>query len=136
MCVNVLRAGEDREALTKVDRKLTEEEEKKMKQVLVIDGVKRVVEKILGRRKLKSSYEYEVQWVGCHPDQNTYLPRDELVQMGFEKLVNEVDAKEAAAQVGEWDKLGSESIFSNDLCRMISVVITISKHEMPPEVAL
>jgi elongation factor 3 len=90
--------GEDREALTKVDRKLTEEEEKKMKQVLVIDGVKRVVEKILGRRKLKSSYEYEVQWVGCHPDQNTYLPRDELVQMGFEKLVNEVDAKEAAAQ--------------------------------------
>lgn len=90
--------GEDREALSKVDRKLTEEEEKKMKQVLVIDGIKRVVEKILGRRKLKSSYEYEVQWVGCHPDQNAYLPRDDLVTMGFEKLVNECDAKEAAAQ--------------------------------------
>ena len=70
-----------------------------MKQVHVIDGVKRVVEKIIGRRKLKSSYEYEVQWVGCHPDQNTYIPRDELVQMGFEKMVNECDAKEAAAQV-------------------------------------
>ena len=94
--------GEDREALTKVDRKLTEEEEKKMKQVHVIDGVKRVVEKILGRRKLKSSYEYEVQWVGTHPDQNTYIPRDELVQMGFEKLVNECDAKEAAAMVSGW----------------------------------
>ena len=89
--------GEDREALHKVDRKLTEEEEKKMKTALVIDGVKRVVEKILGRRKLKSSYEYEVQWIGCHPDQNTFIPRDDLVQMGFEKLVNEVDAKEAAA---------------------------------------
>ncbi len=52
--------GEDREALNKVDRKITEEEAKKMAQVHVIDGVKRVVEKILGRRKLKSSYEYEV----------------------------------------------------------------------------
>ena len=91
-------SGEDREALSKVDRKLTAEEEAKMKQVLVIDGIKRVVEKILGRRKLKSSYEYEVQWVGCHPDQNAYLPRDDLVTMGFEKLVNECDAKEAAAQ--------------------------------------
>ncbi len=45
--------GEDREALTKVDRKLTEEEEKKMKTVHVIDGVKRVVEKILGRRRVR-----------------------------------------------------------------------------------
>jgi elongation factor 3 len=53
--------GEDREALNKVDRKITEEEAKKMAQVHVIDGVKRVVEKILGRRKLKSSYEYEVR---------------------------------------------------------------------------
>ena len=100
--------GEDREALTKVDRKLTEEEEKKMKQVHVIDGVKRVVEKILGRRKLKSSYEYEVQWVGTHPDQNTYIPRDELVQMGFEKLVNECDAKEAAAMVRVGGKTGTD----------------------------
>jgi len=90
--------GEDREALSKVDRKLTEEEEKKMKQVVVIEGVKRVVERIIGRRKLKSSYEYEVQWVGCHSDQNIFLPRNELVDMGFEKLVNECDAKEAAQQ--------------------------------------
>lgn len=88
--------GEDREALSKVDRKLTEEEEKKMKAAILVDGVKRVVERILGRRKLKSSYEYEVQWVGCHADQNTWLPRDDLVQMGFEKMVNDVDAKEAA----------------------------------------
>ncbi len=57
--------GEDREALTKVDRQITEEEAKKMAQQHVVDGVKRVLEKILGRRKLKSSYEYEVQWVNC-----------------------------------------------------------------------
>mmetsp|Transcript_33591 Transcript_33591/g.74378 ORF Transcript_33591/g.74378 Transcript_33591/m.74378 type:complete len:1029 (+) Transcript_33591:223-3309(+) len=90
--------GEDREALTKIDRKLTEEEEKKMKQQFVIEGTKRVVERIIGRRKLKSSYEYEVQWVNMHPENNTWIPRDELVDMGFEKMVNEVDAKEAAAQ--------------------------------------
>jgi len=88
--------GEDREALTKVDRQITEEEKKKMSQQFVIDGVKRVVERILGRRKLKSSYEYEVQWVGCGPDKNTFIPRDQLIEMGFEKMVVEVDAKEAA----------------------------------------
>lgn len=47
----------------------------------MVDGVKRVVERILGRRKLKSSYEYEVQWVGCGPDKNTWHPRDDLVQV-------------------------------------------------------
>lgn len=88
--------GEDREALTKVDRQITEEEAKKMAQAFMIEGTKRVVEKILGRRKLKSSYEYEVQWIGLGPDKNVWLPRDQLVQMGFEKMVVEVDAKEAA----------------------------------------
>lgn len=40
-----------------------EEEEAKMKEKLVVDGEKRVVEKLLGRRKAKKGYEYEVQWV-------------------------------------------------------------------------
>jgi hypothetical protein len=56
------------------------------------------VEKILGRRKLKSSYEYEVQWVGCGPDKNTFIPRDQLVEMGFEKMVVEV----SCALAGGW----------------------------------
>jgi len=90
--------GEDREALFRVDRKISEEEEKKMKQQVAIDGIKRVVERLCGRRKLRSGYEYEVSWVGCHPDQNVWIPRDKLVEMGFEKMVNELDAKEAAAQ--------------------------------------
>jgi elongation factor 3 len=85
-----------REALNKVDRKISDEEKAKMAQAFVVDGVKRVVERILGRRKLKSSYEYEVQWVNCGPDKNTFLPRDQLIDMGFEKMVVEVDAKEAA----------------------------------------
>lgn len=48
----------------------------------MIEGEKRVVERILGRRKLKSSYEYEVQWVGKGPDKNVWMPRDDLVGGG------------------------------------------------------
>ncbi|GFH18635.1 uncharacterized protein HaLaN_15471 [Haematococcus lacustris] len=81
--------GEDREALTKVDRVITDEEKKKMAQAFVVDGTKRVVEKLLGRRKLKSSYEYEVQWLNLGSDKNTYIPRDQLIDMGFEKMVIE-----------------------------------------------
>jgi elongation factor 3 len=44
-----------------VDRKITAEEAAKMAKAMIIDGQKRVVEKVLGRRKLKSSYEYEVR---------------------------------------------------------------------------
>ena len=54
------------------------------------------MDKLLGRRKLKRSYEYEVSWVGLHPDYNEWLTRDRLEEMGFVKLVNEIDMKEAA----------------------------------------
>jgi len=90
--------GEDREALEKDTRQLSAEEEKKMADArVVIDGAKRAVEKILCRRKLKKNYEYEVQWVGLPIDQTTWLTRDQLEEMGFTKMVNDVDQKEAAA---------------------------------------
>jgi len=38
----------------------------------------------------------QVKWVNCSEDKNTWHPRDELIDMGFEKMVIEVDAKEAA----------------------------------------
>lgn len=44
--------------------------------------VKRSVEKLLGRRKLKKSYEYEVQWANTAADQTTWLPRDVLYELG------------------------------------------------------
>jgi elongation factor 3 len=50
----------------------------------------------LGRRKLKKDYEYEVQWQGLGPEKSTWVTRDDLVEVGLEKMVNEVDAKEAA----------------------------------------
>lgn len=92
--------GEDREALEKVTRKIDADELDAMKalKTLAPDGVKRQVEKLIARRKLKKDYEYEVQWVGLPIDQTTWLPRSALEEMGFTKLVNELDMKEAANQ--------------------------------------
>jgi elongation factor 3 len=91
-------SGEDREAAGRVDRILTEEEKEKMAAALVIGGVKRVVDKICTRKKGKKGYEYDVQWKNSGPEDNAWLGRDTLVAAGFEKMVNEFDAKEAAAQ--------------------------------------
>jgi elongation factor 3 len=48
-------SGEDREEAGKVSRVLTEEEQKALSKVHVIDGKKLQVDKIVGRRKLKKS---------------------------------------------------------------------------------
>lgn len=90
-------SGEDRESEDKESRKITAEEEAAMAKAFVINGAKVVVEQVLVRRKLRSSYEYEVSFVGQPADKNKWLPRDVLVAAGFEKLVVQVDAREAAA---------------------------------------
>ena len=67
-------------SITHLDRvvplQTNEEDEKKMAEKHVVDGVKRVVEKLLAR--LKRSYEYEVQWQGQPPtsEYTTWFPRD------------------------------------------------------------
>jgi elongation factor 3 len=83
-----------------VTRKIDADELDAMKalKTLAPDGVKRQVEKLIARRKLKKDYEYEVQWVGLPIDQTTWLSRSALEEMGFTKLVNELDMKEAANQ--------------------------------------
>ena len=69
-CLSYLNCG--------VPLQTNEEDEKKMAEKHVVDGVKRVVEKLLARRKLKRSYEYEVQWQGQPPtsEYTTWFPRD------------------------------------------------------------
>ena len=70
-------SGEDRESIEKATRQISEEEEKAMAQQLkMADGTKRVLDKLLGRRKAKRSYEYDVQWKNSTPDQNSWLTRD------------------------------------------------------------
>jgi len=96
--------GEDKEEAEKVHRKMTADEWDKIKnQIWTIDGQPRVLDKLVSRRKKKRSYEYEVAWVGlsslCF---NRWITREELVEKGFEKMINEYDGKQAAQQkVGE-----------------------------------
>ncbi|GAA5868264.1 hypothetical protein JCM3774_000986 [Rhodotorula dairenensis] len=91
------QTGEDIEELAKANRKLSEEEEKKMKDGanVVVEGVKRTIDDIVARKKLKQSFEYEVTFKGLSSSENMWLPRDELVRRGFEKKVQEVDSREA-----------------------------------------
>jgi elongation factor 3 len=90
--------GEDREALEKVTVQLTSDDwESLAAKIVSPDGTKRQIEKLLRRRKLKKDYEYEVQWVGLNESNTSWLSRRELESLGLVKLVNEIDAKEAAA---------------------------------------
>ncbi len=52
------QTGEDLEELSKANRTLSEEEEKKMKDgaTVVVEGVKRTIEDVTNRKKLKQSF--------------------------------------------------------------------------------
>jgi len=92
--------GEDKEGLLTENKMLTAEEKERMQaaqKIQTADGTieQRVVEEILNRRKSKNAYEYEIKWVGMGTDKNSFLERDQLVEMGFEKMVNRFDEREA-----------------------------------------
>jgi elongation factor 3 len=92
--------GDDREAIKKEANLVSEEEKAKMAAAIEIetkDGLieKRVVEEIIGRKKNKNTYDYEIKWVGCKEDQNEYVEREKLLAWGFEKMVSRFDQREA-----------------------------------------
>ncbi|WWC95921.1 hypothetical protein V866_002788 [Kwoniella sp. B9012] len=91
------QTGEDLEEMNKATRVMTEEEKQKMKEgaVVVKEGVKRLIDELVARKKLKQSYEYEVSFKGLSSAENMWLSRDELVARGFEKKVMELDTREA-----------------------------------------
>jgi elongation factor 3 len=91
------QTGEDLEELTKETRKMTDAELEKMKQgsIVLVEGVKRVIDDIVGRKKLKQSYEYEISFKAMSSSENIWMARDELISRGFEKKVLEVDTREA-----------------------------------------
>ena len=91
------QTGEDLEELNKASRVLTEEEKKKMAEgaVVVKEGVKRFIDELVARKKLKQSYEYEVSFKGLSSAENMWMSRDELISRGFEKKVMELDTREA-----------------------------------------
>ncbi|KAI0315652.1 P-loop containing nucleoside triphosphate hydrolase protein [Amylostereum chailletii] len=91
------QTGEDLEELMKANRQISEEEAQKMKDgsIVVVEGQKRIIDEIVGRKKLKQSYEYEVSFKALSSSENIWLPRDDLIKRGFEKKVLEVDTREA-----------------------------------------
>lgn len=91
------QTGEDLEELQKASRQLTPEEEKKMKEgsTVIVEGAKRLIEDLVGRKKLKQSYEYEISFKGLSSTENIWMSRDELMLRGFEKKILELDSREA-----------------------------------------
>lgn len=93
--------GDDREVHLKQTRKLSEEERAAMEKPIDIrdgSGRERKVEHVIGRQKLKKSFQYEIKWVGMLPKHNTWLPREYLIECGFEKLIQEFDDHEASRE--------------------------------------
>lgn len=52
----------------------------------------------MGRQKLKKSYQYEVKWRGLDHKFNTWVPREDLLEKGFTKLVQQFDDLESSRE--------------------------------------
>ena len=91
------QTGEDLEEHMKATRQISAEEEEAMKRGAIYEheGVKRVIDDIVGRKKLKNSFQYEVSFKNMSSADNLWLSRDELMRRGFEKKIMEVDSREA-----------------------------------------
>ncbi|GJE92231.1 hypothetical protein PsYK624_083840 [Phanerochaete sordida] len=91
--------GHDREILEKVTRVLTDAEKAQMEVEFVgKNGQRRKLEMIMGRQKLKKSFQYEVKWRGLDHRFNTWIPRDELFEKGFTKIVQQFDDLESSRE--------------------------------------
>ncbi|EPS97712.1 hypothetical protein FOMPIDRAFT_66732 [Fomitopsis schrenkii] len=91
--------GHDREILEKVTRVLTPEEKALLETDFVgKNGQRRKLELIMGRQKLKKSFQYEIKWRGLEHRFNTWIPRDELFEKGFTKLVQQFDDLESSRE--------------------------------------
>ena len=81
------QTGEDLEDMQKATRQISEEAQKtKDGSFIIIEGQRRILDEVLTRKKLKQSYEYEVSLKGLSYSENIWLPRDDLIKRGFEKV--------------------------------------------------
>ncbi|PSR74621.1 hypothetical protein PHLCEN_2v9687 [Hermanssonia centrifuga] len=91
--------GHDREILEKATRVLTDAEKAQMEVEFVgKNGQRRKLELIMGRQKLKKSLQYEIKWRGLDHRFNTWIPREELIEKGFNKLVHQFDDLESSRE--------------------------------------
>jgi elongation factor 3 len=103
------QTGEDRETMDRANKIITDEDEKAMDKIYIIEDSQRRVIGINSRRKFKNSYEYECsfalgenvglkneRWTPMMTADNAWLPRSEIM-VSHGKMVAEVDQKEALA---------------------------------------
>ncbi|KAI9697380.1 MAG: hypothetical protein M1836_004658 [Candelina mexicana] len=91
--------GDDREVLMKQTRVLTPEDKAQMDKFVNLGGQgDRKIENLMGRQKFKKTFQYEVKWVGILPKHNSQVSRETLLELGFDKLVQEFDDHEASRE--------------------------------------
>lgn len=92
--------GDDREVFMKQTRIMTDEDKAQMAKPIDIGDGKgaRNIEALIGRQKWKKSFQYEVKWVGWLPKYNTMISRETLLELGFQKLVQEFDDHESSRE--------------------------------------
>ncbi|KAF7727955.1 hypothetical protein EC973_006843 [Apophysomyces ossiformis] len=91
-------SGEDKEVLEKETRQWTEDEATRMDRFFEVNGEKRQIECLLGRAKLKKTFQYEIKWRNKLHKHNTWVSREKLLELGFQKLVQQFDDKEASRE--------------------------------------
>ncbi|MCJ1356549.1 MAG: hypothetical protein MMC33_006544 [Icmadophila ericetorum] len=92
--------GDDREVLMKQTRVLSAEDKAQMEKHIDLKDGKgaRRIENLMGRQKWKKSFQYEVKWIGMLPKHNSQISRETLLELGFDKLVQEFDDHEASRE--------------------------------------
>jgi elongation factor 3 len=96
------QAGFDKELAARGGTQITDEEKKELLKPIVLkveDGGKLVekkfvVERFCGRRKKKTSYEYETKFQGVSHDLNQWLSREKMEKLGFGKMLTLCDEEE------------------------------------------
>lgn len=89
--------GNDKELMMKASRQLTDEDKKQMEKQVSFDGQKRQIKELRSRRKVKKTFEYEVEWVKMDSDEELpWIMRDRLERWGFDKMLQQCDDREAA----------------------------------------
>lgn len=94
------RFGDDREVLLKESRKISADEKEQMEKAIDNDEGRgpRQIEAIVGRQKLKKSYQYEVKWKNWLPKYNSWLSKELLLEQGFNKLLQNFDDHESSRE--------------------------------------
>ncbi|TFB01182.1 Prion formation protein 1 [Trichoderma ghanense] len=92
--------GDDREVHMKQTRALSEQDRAQMDKFVNLEDGKpaKQIEALVGRQKYKKTFQYEVKWRGMLPKFNSMISRETLLELGFDKLVQEFDDHEASRE--------------------------------------